>query len=139
MNKNTLIAVVILLVVIGGGYFYWKNMEAKKMMEAVPAPAANEQGTAPAGNAMQPAGTKVDVAIKGFAFTPAEVKIKKGETVVWTNEDAAPHTATALDNSFDSKTINKGESFSFTFQNAGTFEYKCTFHPAMKTGKIIVE
>src|SRR3989339_1915987 len=37
----------------------------------------------------QGSGKVVAVAIKGYKFAPAEVNIKKGETVVWTNEDAA--------------------------------------------------
>ncbi|HMO59020.1 MAG TPA: hypothetical protein PKC19_16815, partial [Roseiflexaceae bacterium] len=34
------------------------------------------------------------VAIQGFAYSPATVSITVGDTVTWSNSDAAPHTVT---------------------------------------------
>ncbi len=76
-----------------------------------------------------------EVAIVDFAFTPASLTLKKGTAVNWTNKDAVPHTVTS--EKFSSKTLNPGESFQYTFNEEGTFEYSCTFHPQMK-GTIIV-
>lgn len=76
------------------------------------------------------------VTIKDFAFQPAELTIKVGDTVTWTNEDSAIHTATG--DGFDSGNLGKGETFSHTFNEIGTFDYICTIHPYMK-GKVVVE
>jgi plastocyanin len=77
------------------------------------------------------------VSIKGFAFEPANLSINAGDTVVFVNEDNAPHTATADNSSFDTGRLSRGASASLTFQNAGTFSYFCAVHPNMK-GSITV-
>ena len=74
--------------------------------------------------------------IQNFAFNPQETTVKKGTTVTWTNNDSAPHQIKSA--SFNSSQLGKGQSFSFTFNDAGTFDYSCAIHPSM-TGKIIVE
>lgn len=82
----------------------------------------------------------VAVEIKDFAFNPAEIRIRTGTVVTWTNSDVVAHTATATDprGAFDSGNLNPGQSFSFTFDTARTYEYFCTYHPFMK-GTIVVE
>jgi plastocyanin len=47
---------------------------------------------------------------------------------MWTNNDTAPHTATADNGEFDSGSLDKGGSFSFTFTKPGTYPYYCVFH-----------
>ncbi len=65
--------------------------------------------------------------------------IKAGTTVTWTNEDdQALHTVTAVDGSFDSGFLGVGESWSYTFDTPGEYEYLCTPHPWMRA-KVIVE
>ena len=76
------------------------------------------------------------VVIENFTFNPSELQIKVGETVTWTNMDSAPHTVNS--DLFNSDTLNNGDSFSFTFDKAGTYDYICGIHPAMK-GKIVVK
>jgi plastocyanin len=71
------------------------------------------------------------VEIVDFAFGPAELTVPVGTTVTWTNQDSAPHTATGDDGSFDSGRLDQGQSFSFTFEAAGSFPYHCDFHPNM--------
>jgi plastocyanin len=79
------------------------------------------------------------VTIQGFAFNPPTIEIPAGGSVTWTNEDNAPHTATGLDrDALQSGTIPFGESYTQTFDTAGTFEYFCEFHPNME-GSIVVE
>ncbi len=76
------------------------------------------------------------VMIIAYAFSPAVLNIKKGETVTWTNDDSVPHAIKFA--ALSSENLNDGDSFSFTFTNAGTFDYYCSLHPSM-AGKIIVE
>jgi plastocyanin len=83
-------------------------------------------------------GTTVEVMIEDFKFTPKEIRISVGDTIKWTNLDSEPHTATDNNDNFDSGTLAKGESFSMTFDEAGTFDYICTIHPWME-GTVIVE
>lgn len=72
------------------------------------------------------------VAIQGMKFAPANLTVAVGDTVTFTNMDAAPHTATANDGSFDTGRLNRGESATVTINSAGTFDYICAIHPAMK-------
>ena len=75
------------------------------------------------------------VAIKDFKYAPAEIKVAKGTTITWMQQDSAPHTVTG--DEFDSGTLSKGKTYSRTFDEVGTYEYICTIHPSMK-GKVIV-
>ncbi len=79
-----------------------------------------------------------EVLIEDFEFKPATLQISVGDTVTWINMDSAPHTATSNDEGFDSGSLSKGESFSFTFEEEEIFDYICTFHPYME-GEITVE
>lgn len=76
-----------------------------------------------------------EVRIQGFTFVPSIVTIDVGDSVTWTNDDQAPHTATADQDGFDSGTLNQEESFTFTFTVAGVYEYFCAIHPSM-TGAV---
>lgn len=78
------------------------------------------------------------VSIKNFAFSPATITIKKGESVTWTNGDSAPHTATEDAGAFDSGSLATGAKYSKSFDAAGTFTYHCTFHSNMVNAKVIV-
>ena len=72
-----------------------------------------------------------DVTIQNLAFTPAEITIEAGTTVIWTNLDSFYHTVTADDNSFDSEEINAGKEYSRKFDVPGVYAYHCTPHANM--------
>ena len=71
------------------------------------------------------------VAIEDFYFEPADAVIAPGDTIMWTNEGAQPHTVTADDGSFDSGVLNPGDSYMVTFMGEGTKTYHCSIHPSM--------
>ncbi|PIO00452.1 hypothetical protein COT72_01985 [archaeon CG10_big_fil_rev_8_21_14_0_10_43_11] len=75
--------------------------------------------------------------IVNYAYTQNPLVVRAGDTVTWTNQDSVAHTVTSITGVFDSGLFGKGQSFSFTFSEAGEFEYYCTLHPYMK-GTIIV-
>ena len=77
-----------------------------------------------------------EVIISGFDFGDP-VTVGAGTEVRVTNRDATAHTWTSLDGFFDSGTIEPAESFEFTFDTAGAFEFFCGIHPQM-TGTITV-
>ena len=79
----------------------------------------------------------LEVHIDNFVFQPAELKIKLGTTVTWTNRDDIPHTIVSA-GKFRSKTLDTDDKFSFTFTAAGDYKYFCSLHPHM-TGMIKVE
>ncbi|MGH3763828.1 MAG: cupredoxin domain-containing protein [Pseudonocardiaceae bacterium] len=93
-------------------------------------------GSAAASGQDAPVATNA-VAIQNFAFSPAVVTVKAGTTVTWTNQDQDPHTATAMSGPFRSPTLNKGQSYHYTFTTPGRFEYLCTIHPFM-TATVVV-
>lgn len=76
-------------------------------------------------------GATESVAIRDFTFSPGNLQVPAGANVTWTNYDAAPHTATARDGSWDTGTLNKGESKTITFDKAGDYAYYCRIHPNM--------
>ena len=76
------------------------------------------------------------ITIADFAFSGV-TEIAVGTTIVVTNTDATPHTWTADDGAFDSGALSEGDTFEFTFTEAGEFAYHCNFHPSM-TGTIVV-
>jgi len=73
------------------------------------------------------------VSIKNFAFDPPAITVKVGATVTWTNADQDPHTVTSDGKSgpLNSKPLNQGDTYQYTFAQAGTFSYLCTIHPFM--------
>lgn len=81
-------------------------------------------------------GDSATIAIAGFAFSGV-TEVPVGTTVVVTNEDGSPHTWTERNGVFQSGTLEQGDTFEFTFTEAGTFEYFCAIHPSM-TGTITV-
>ena len=86
-----------------------------------------------------PPAQQASVQIKDFEFAPSKVTIKVGGTVTWTNEGASAHTVTADDGSFDSGQLQKGKTFSRTFDSTGTFSYHCSIHSSMKAQVVVEE
>jgi plastocyanin len=73
-----------------------------------------------------------------WGFAPSALRARIGDTIVWTNQGASPHTATATDHSFDSGQLAPGASFAFRPRTLGTFAYVCVVHPWMKASIQIV-
>ena len=71
------------------------------------------------------------VRMDAMAFSPASLTVKRGDVVVWVNEDLVPHTATAVNHAFDSGTIPAGGSWRHTIAQPGPVQYTCAFHPTM--------
>jgi plastocyanin len=85
----------------------------------------------------EPAKT-VAIDIDNFKFGIASLEVAAGTTVTWTNRDDVPHTVVSLKKVFKSPALDTGEHFSYTFRDAGTFDYYCSVHPRM-TGTIVVK
>jgi plastocyanin len=94
---------------------------------------ADDAPAAPAAPAAAAAGSTVKMA--GLAFAPGTLTVARGSTVVFDNDDTAPHTVTARSGGVDSGVLDPGRQFS-TIVTDG-FDYFCSIHPSM-TAKIAV-
>ena len=84
-------------------------------------------------------GSEAAVTIQNFAFAPADLSVKVGTKVTWTNQDSAGHTVTFDTGSDTSDTLGNGASNSQTFNTAGTFAYHCKIHPSMKASVTVTQ
>lgn len=145
MNKK-IIAIVAVLAAIGL-VIYFLVVNSNPSPEPTPPTTDNSNVTTtstPVVTPQIPEGSKgpevtsATVDIKNFLFNPATLNIKTGTVVTWTNSDNVSHTVTSDSGTLlNSKTLAPGQSFSFTFTNAGTVKYHCAIHPAMK-GTVVV-
>jgi plastocyanin len=122
------ILVVLLFVafaVAGPVVIVWERLGADDA--GAGAAAAQEGGAAGGGGNL--------VGMAGLKFQPATLTVAKGTTVVFDNDDTAPHTVTARSGFPDSGVIDPGKSFSLVA--AESFDYFCSIHPSM-TAKLVV-
>jgi amicyanin len=99
----------------------------------------SSDSTQPAGQSSSAVETD-KVGINDMAFEFKEIKVKKGTTVTWTNNDGVPHNVIGENNTGpQSDTLDTGDTYSFTFNEVGTFSYECTFHPGMTAKVTVVE
>lgn len=75
------------------------------------------------------------VSIRNLQYNPASINVAVGDSVTWSNDDSVIHSVTG--GPLNSPDLDPGENYSFTFTSAGTFDYRCKFHPDM-TGTVVV-
>lgn len=122
-TKN--ISLLVLGVFIIGGVIFFATKQDTK------APTINLMATSTTAGALV-------VTIESYQFNPSTLTVKKGETVVWTNNDAAPHIVAGDQGTWvPGEAMKQGGSYTRTFDTVGTFAYHCAIHPGMK-GTIIV-
>ena len=76
----------------------------------------------------------VNVTIDNYSFSPPSLVVVIGinSSVTWTNQQSGiVHTVTANDSSWGSGNLTTGQTYSHTFNTAGTFSYHCSNHPYM--------
>ncbi len=93
-------------------------------------PATPEEGAATEGG-------EEAITIDMFRFMPDTIEVPVGTTVTWTNMEQSPHSVVADEGAFESEILGDGASFSFTFEEAGSFSYYCGLHTNMK-GEVVV-
>ncbi len=82
---------------------------------------------------------EVTVEITDFAFRDATLEVAVGTTVRWLNNDTVPHTVTSTTGGdvLQSGKMSKGDEFTYTFTEPGTYAYVCDYHGNM-TGTVVV-
>jgi plastocyanin len=80
----------------------------------------------------------ISVSIKSTGFSPSSISINHGDQVSWKNNDKVDHQVVADDGSFASPILHAGQSYTATFNRAGTFRYHDSY-AANHTGKITVK
>ena len=78
------------------------------------------------------------VAVQNYAFSPSMLTIQKGANVTWKNDDSVQHSIVSDSPAFSSPLLNTGDTYTYQFNNSGSFPYHCSIHPYMK-GTIVVE
>ena len=97
--------------------------------------------SAPSGES---SGGASEVSMEGLAFEPADITVKTGDTVTWTNNEAVGHDVTKEGgpgpdfSSGEPGAMQEGDTFEQTFDMPGMIEYVCTVHSNM-TGTVTVE
>ncbi len=135
--------IIIILVVVGVVAFLWWSFKPEISIE--PADSQSE-ASAPfiSGDVVVVTDARV-IVYENNAFSPAELKIKVGDRVIFTNKHVAPiriasnpHPVHTSFREFDSDTLASGETYEFTFKTSMTLNYHNHFNPGVG-GKIVVE
>ena len=99
-------------------------------------------------------GDGTTIKLSQLMFMPATTTIKVGTKVTWTNDETISHTVTSgeptgvdmgtslrsgekPDGMFEKQLAKKGDSFSFTFDKAGTYPYYCDIHQGMNAEVVV--
>lgn len=83
--------------------------------------------------AAAPAGAAtIDVRVDRSGFSPADVTVNAGDTVRWTNRDTTNHQVVSDAGAFVSPILGPGKSYSFAFDNAGTYRYRDSLKPRLR-------
>jgi len=147
--RMVLPVMLVLFLLLAAGCTGTGSMEPGTVTTTATPPETTQVGESPTPEPPVTETTEVEsvaeVLIRNFAFEPATLTVSVGTTIIWTNEDSAPHqvasdphpTHTDLPD-LASEILSQGDSYRFTFTKTGTYGYHCHLHPSM-TGTIVVE
>jgi plastocyanin len=144
---KTFLAIFAVIVIVGGAAFAIKHNNDNKNNNPAPATSSHgsmdmnsNSGSSVSSSSAQPEATN-KVEISNFAFSPADITVKKGTTVTWTNKDSVAHDVTENDDKDGPKSqrLEQGQTFTFTYNTAGTFKYFCSIHPNMLGSVTVTE
>lgn len=105
---------------------------APKVLSALVAAAVAITGVGLAQSEVGPVDSSHLVEIRHLKFGPAELVVSKGDTIVWVNRDAVPHTVAALDSSWSSGHLASGDSWRLVVEDEVAIGYLCEYHPTMR-------
>lgn len=146
MSRNTTIGLAVLVLIILGGWYFIQSQKPQAPTPA-PAPQASPE-TAPATESAEPAETmeKNVVKITSAGFSPQNITVKVGESVIWSNVDSDDHQVNSVVHPTHQVypplntvgLIKSGEKKSLSFPKAGTYQYHDHLNPSL-TGSVTVQ
>ena len=165
MNRYVKIFIVLLAIVpVGVGVFIWQQKDANEANQTTASEHDETNSDGHHDNDSEESGdvldltaeTEVFMDIKDYAYTKPNITIKKGTKVTWTNQDVVQHNVMAehegasqahdppiadqIDpDEFAGPLLERGESYSFTFNEASSNPYHCSPHPYMTGSVTVVE
>src|SRR4249920_1424822 len=83
-------------------------------------------------------GDAASIVIKDFSFAPTTITVHAGTTVTWRNLDPEVHTVVSETGLFRAGALDQDDTFTYRFDQPGTYRYLCGVHPKM-VGTIVVE
>ena len=89
------------------------------------------------GAAAKGAPETAQIRIENFHFVPETLEVAAGTTVTWVNQDEEIHSITSGAGLFTSPGLDGSQQFSYRFERAGTYVYRCALHPQMN-GTVVV-
>lgn len=139
MKQAVAIIAVIVLVAIGWLVFGGKDKNQQSDNQAANQTGSQSQASSNGTSQVAKLVATDKVSIADMAFSPADITVKAGTTVTWTNNDSVAHTVTENDGKDGpgSSPISPGKSYNFTFKKAGIYDYICSIHTEM-TGSVTV-
>ena len=104
-----------------------------------PQPASTPAAPRPGPATVAPQGEpSLSIGIASFAFAPASLTVRAGQSVTWSNTDPIAHTTTSDDGVWDSGTLLPGSTLTTTFSQPGTYTYYCKIHPFMRGAVTVI-
>jgi plastocyanin len=134
MKYTLIIGLLVIAILISGCVNTTPSPTAQPTMTATPTATMTATPTA----TMAQSTNMISVNISNFTFVPANITVTNGTMLTWTNNDTVQHTVTSVTGTFDSGNINPGATYSYTFNQSGSFEYSCTIHPSIPHGTVTV-
>jgi plastocyanin len=131
MNRRWVLILILIVAVSGCTGTDTDSEQTKVPMSTTPTPMQTTEKAFPV-----PEPLTVYVNIKGTMFNPPELNITNGTTVKWTNLDSGQYAVNVSGS--QSPPLNKRDTWSFTFNTTGTYEYGCDLIPSMPHGRITV-
>ena len=81
---------------------------------------------------------EIVITMENTTYNPNDLEIEAGTTVIWENNDNITHTVSSNNNQqLNSGDLEQGDSYQYTFENTGTYNYYCQYHSSMQ-GQIVV-
>lgn len=149
LGRRRLLAAAVALLSLRAGGSGADAKDETKTPASTSTPVPSAAGTAeitPVGSPLASpvaSGPNFEAGMQGLKFWPPKIEIEVGTTVVWTNQDVVVHTATQraapADQLFGSPFLSPGESYSFTFDEPGTYAVICKPHLFMSQTVVVTE
>lgn len=133
--RNVLVPLATITVLILGLYGATRLLKTENSFRPIPIPTPT---TSPSPTPSRTIESEVKITIGQKGFNPIILTVNEGTEVTFINNNTVSHTVTAENRAFDSGEIKPGQSFSYTFNENGTYKFYCRYHPEEK-GQITVK